>query len=469
VDFETKATSKGLLWGEDEFTFGEGSITVIKDYSLYLLPAFGKWKEEVDPKDSLGNVVKGRYASIMCEERSTLFPYSVGIRAYVKSKETGEEGVYNEWWHDKKYGLSPKWMKEQNVLYHPHVNLEGMGIAGEVRLRPIYGIGGMVFEGAPDFVCDDVGMHFKFNKKELTIDPKMDAETEVTMTTNWERVADRTYYNVHLGFDTDMDGVNLYDLVQKQFSTQYTTLCEKKGTDATTGDSEASLRIVNKMPNRDPFRPITSKLEALWMYDGVGDLSYWKEGGALANLTITQEPYTNPRVIHFGAYKNNNSNSTPHYVQLMAWEDVVDLPFNGGNISHTWNKQHDDLGSHSTYQYTATITPDEEKGWGYYTISGSYTCQGEDYGKNKDDEIVLIRTKSESGTFSGPIKYDLDTMGGNNPQSGIWILTSEFSGIEMHGNSSYTDYWTDENGDSQSKTYSGSYDCSGAIIVRMTY
>lgn len=91
VDFETTAKTKGFFGGESNFTFGEGSVSVIDDCSLYLLPEFDSWKEEMDPRDSEGNVMEGPYFGLICKDRTTLFPYQIGIRIFKKTNDNKYE------------------------------------------------------------------------------------------------------------------------------------------------------------------------------------------------------------------------------------------------------------------------------------------------------------------------------------------------------------------------------------------
>ena len=202
VDFETKATMSGWWGKEKKVTFGDGSITVIRDYGLYLFPEFDRWNEVKDPHDSKGNVLEGQFAGIFCKNRNTIFPYQIGIRVFRKYSDKEYEPI-GDIWEDREYrtgstwNYGEKWLESENMLDHPHFNLDYLGSAGggEVRLRPIFRCGSFVLEGSPDYECW-AGEYFRAEKDEVEIPCEIGEEICVGIDTNMKigSVSDSTIF-----------------------------------------------------------------------------------------------------------------------------------------------------------------------------------------------------------------------------------------------------------------------------------
>ena len=146
IDFETKAKMSGWWGNNKEVTFGDGSVKVWEDRSLYLLPQFGNWQKFTDPKTG------DEYAAIMCENKATIIPYPVGIRCY-SVREGGRLQKHDDYADQQICQLGARWLGSADPMDHPYVNLEILG-NGSFVLRPIYKFGNMLLEGSPEFTYE---------------------------------------------------------------------------------------------------------------------------------------------------------------------------------------------------------------------------------------------------------------------------------------------------------------------------
>jgi len=154
IDFETKATMSGWWGNKKEITFGDGSVKVLDDRSLYLLPQFGSWQNYVNPVDG------HEYAAIMCENKATIMPYQVGIRFYKKDKKGNITGEYADIPNQLTYETGARWLGSIDPMDHPNVDLEAME-PGSYVFRPLYRVANLYLEGSPEFTyeADDYSIH----------------------------------------------------------------------------------------------------------------------------------------------------------------------------------------------------------------------------------------------------------------------------------------------------------------------
>ena len=370
VDFETKATASGLLWGESEFTFGDGAVSVLNDYSLYLLPDFEDWKEEKNPHDSLGNVVEGQYVGLICKDRATLFPYQVGIRIFRKEDNEYEHigDIWDGGWGNPvEWHYGDKWLKSKEVLDHPHWNVKLLASAGELRLRPVFKYGDMVFEGSPDYYCWG-GLYFVPAKTTLSIGNEIGSEVSV-------------------GIETNMDYLySASDLTLGRYNARYSKISEDSGV----------LYITTAIPNPDPFRGLVGSYDFLSLYNTT----------ISRPLTISQPPTTAPKITVFSVAGCDEKGEKDYIHGCGVGEGDIERPIstNGGSFSCSYTKKNDDYGGTYSCNISATLTPDEEKGWGYFHISGSFSSTDIKKGKNEKNETYVTAHETQSGTFSGNIE-----------------------------------------------------------------
>lgn len=385
VDFETKAKTKGFLGGESEFTFGEGSISVLKDYSLYLLPEFDSWKEEHDPQTKAGYVRSGTYIGLVCKDRATLFPYQIGLRMFRKTTDNDYEPIGDVWngdWIDGslEWHYGDEWLKSTNMLDHPYLNTSNIGQPGEHRLRPIFKLGDMVFEGAPDYYCW-LGDYFRVKPTTIETSNKVGDEVSLSVETNME-----------LGDTMD----NLYLKVGKyegmDYTVQYGARYNRK--DNNTGE----LTIKNLKTNIDPFHEYVSKCDEIWE----SGLGLMRTINITTPITIVQAPNTNAKFN--GLYIAGKGEGFYYYFE----GDTISISMNNGEFSFTHKDTHTYGTGPRDCKITGKLSPDE-KGWGWFRISGNFEINKQSNQNfpgltGSSQNILLYKKEKTNASFSGRLK-----------------------------------------------------------------
>ena len=181
IDFETKATMSGW-WGNDkEVTFGDGSIKVLEDLSLYLLPQFDHWQKFVNPSDG------HEYAAIMCENKSTIMPYQVGVRRYKKDENGNLSEEYTDFANQLTYDMGARWLGSSDPMDHPHVDLE-QSEPGTYVLRPLYRVANLYLEGSPEFTYEVVPNKLEFSRDTIFVDWEGKCVSPVTIKGDYDEV-----------------------------------------------------------------------------------------------------------------------------------------------------------------------------------------------------------------------------------------------------------------------------------------
>jgi hypothetical protein len=450
VDFETTAKTKGFFGGESKFTFGEGSVSVIDDCSLYLLPQFDSWEEEMDPRDSEGNMKVGPYFGLVCKDCATLFPYQIGIRIFKKTNDNkyelnGDiwEADRNGWGESWYYG--DKWLKSKNLLDHPHIAAWQAGFNGEGRLRPIFKYGDMIFEGSPDY-DGWIGDYFRIKPTTIEISDKVGDEACLNVETNM-KLKDMSDMTFHYGGYADKGNEKFY-YADVDFRVRYQKLSESKG----------ELYFTNVKTNMDPFRQITMECSTLYPNDAdVHNIDITPP------LTIVQAPNTDAKFYDLSINGKGEFPDANFYCRYYVPSQPVSI--NDGAFSVTYTDTYNYGWTTKTITISGTLSPDE-KGWGYFNISGNYemdVLQNTTY----EDEKEITHTgpyfkMKTNASFSGHLAL----------KDGMWRLLND-GDCFVNGTSTTTKYdrkIVSHDGVKELKTTTttNTYTCSEGDSMEMT-
>ena len=181
IDFETKAKMSGWWGNNKEVTFGDGSVKVLEDRSLYLLPQFGSWQKFVNPNDG------HEYVAIMCENKATIMPYQVGIRLYKKDEKGNLSGEYADIPNLLTYETGARWLGSTDPMDHPNVDLEAVG-PGSYVFRPLYRVADLYLEGSPEFTyeADDYKIHL--SRDTIYVDWEGNCVSPITVQDDYDEV-----------------------------------------------------------------------------------------------------------------------------------------------------------------------------------------------------------------------------------------------------------------------------------------
>ena len=182
IDFETKATMSGWWGNEKEVTFGDGAIKVLEDLSLYLLPQFGSWQKFVNPSDG------HEYAAIMCENKSTIIPYQVGIRGYKKDENGNLTDEHFDLANQQTYNMGARWLGSADPMDHPNVDLETLE-PGSYVFRPLYRVADLYLEGSPEFTYKADGNIIQLSSDTIYVDCEGKCVSPVTIKNDFDEVS----------------------------------------------------------------------------------------------------------------------------------------------------------------------------------------------------------------------------------------------------------------------------------------
>jgi hypothetical protein len=182
IDYETKATMSGWWGNEKEVTFGDGAVKVWEDLSLYLLPQFGSWQKFVNPSDG------HEYAAIMCENKSTIIPYQVGIRGYKKDENGNFTEEHFDLANQQTYDMGARWLGSADPMDHPHVDLEGLE-PGTYVFRPLYRVADLYLEGLPEFTYKANGNIIQLSSDTIYVDWEGKCVSPVTIMNDFDTVS----------------------------------------------------------------------------------------------------------------------------------------------------------------------------------------------------------------------------------------------------------------------------------------
>ncbi len=417
VDFETTAKTKGFFGGESKFTFGEGSVSVIDDCSLYLLPQFDSWKEEMDPRDSEGNLMEGPHVGLICKDRATLFPYQIGIRVFKKTN-ANEYELIDDFWEESVNGYieswyyGDEWLKSKNLLDYPHINTHRANFNGEGRLRPIFKYGDMIFEGSPDYNCW-LGDYFRVKPTTIEISNNVGDEVCLDVETNM-KLKDMSDMTFHYGGYTEEENEKLR-YADVDFGARYHKISEGKG----------ELYFTNVKTNMDPFRKLTMECDML-SANGA-DVSFIEIS---TPVTIVQAPNANAKFYDFSIDGKGEFPNANFYCRYSDPLKPISMDDGAFSISHT--DTYNEGFTTETIAVSGTLSPDE-KGWGYFYISGNYEIDKIENTTYEDEKGIdhtgPSLTMKTNASFSGHLVLR---------DSGWWLVSDD--DCFVNGTSTITQY-----------------------------